>query len=74
MRIKTRNRPLLALNHIWNKKEEFVFSYELENNSHLGKQLCFKYSKVASSNTSSTCRLFQIAFEGDFKSLCSVTF
>ena len=29
------------------------------------------YRKIASSNT---CRLFQIAYEGDFKSLCTVTF
>ena len=35
-----------------------------------------EYRKVASSNTSPlrTCRLFQIAYEGDFWSLCTVTF
>ena len=33
------------------------------------------YRKVTSSNTFiSTCRLFQIAYEGDFRSLCTVTF
>ena len=35
---------------------------------------CSNYRKVVSSNTSGRGRPFQVAYEGDFRSLCTVTF
>ena len=56
------------------KKTRILATYQA---CHLIYQLKISYHKVASSNMScfrSTFRLFQIAYEADFRSLCTVTF